>query len=159
MPQWVCCFVDANNIIVIDICLISCNKFYHINFPAKCLNKCLNGLKIYCIQTVLMKCPNENVAWWLKTIFLCENIVVLDLCLFSCKEFEELHVGNLEGGMQGIWKVACKEMENWHVFSYYVANGISAMFWLNLIQNLWEIKINFFSSVVEFNRDFEIPFP
>ena len=51
-----------------------------------------------------------------------------DLCLFSCKEFEEFHVGNLKGCMQGIWKVACKEMEKWHVFSYYVTSGISEMF-------------------------------
>ena len=59
--------------------------------------------------------------------------------------------------MQGIWKVACNEMEKWHVFSCYDANGVSAMFWLNIIQNVWEKK-NFFSSMVKFNRDLEISF-
>ena len=53
---------------------------------------------------------------------------VVDLCLFACKDFEELHVGNLKGCMKGIWKVAYEEMEKWHVFSYYVTSGISEMF-------------------------------
>ena len=52
---------------------------------------------------------------------------VVDISLFSCKELK-MHVGSLKGCMQGIWKVACKEMEKWHVFTYYVISGISAMF-------------------------------
>ena len=83
---------------------------------------------------------------------------VSDLCLFACKEFEELHVRNLKGCMQGIWKVACKEMEKWHVFSYYVTSGISEMFGVNLIQNVWGMKINLFWNVVKFSRDLEIQF-
>ena len=51
-----------------------------------------------------------------------------DLCLLARKEFEELDVENLRGCMQGIRKVACKEMEKWHVFSYDVTIGISAIF-------------------------------
>jgi len=84
---------------------------------------------------------------------------VADLFLFSCKEFEELHVRNLKGCMQGIWKVACKKTEKWHVFSYYVTSGISAMFLTYSHTNLWEIKIIFFSSMVKFSRALEIPFP
>jgi len=103
---WMQIILLYNNIFVIDICLIWCNTFYHINFHAKCLNKCLNGLKIYCIQTVLMKCPNQNVAWWLKTIFLHENIVVLIYAYF--------HANNLQSCIQRIWKVACKELKKLH---------------------------------------------
>ena len=52
------------------------------------------------------------------------------LCgMLSCHyDVEDLHLGNLKGCMQGIWKVACKEMEKWHVFSYDVTSGISAIF-------------------------------
>ena len=52
---------------------------------------------------------------------------VANLSLFSLKEFEESHVWNLKGCTQGIWNAACKEMEKWHVFCYYVTSGISAM--------------------------------
>jgi len=94
--------------------------------------KC-NGIEVVwrkCISMVIVwrKCYflDEIVLWY-------DNMDVADLCLFLCNQFEEFHVGNLKACMKGIWKVACKEMEKWHVFSYYVTSGISAMFWLSLI--------------------------
>ena len=44
----------------------------------------------------------ENVIFFGWDSIVVWNMDVADLFLFSCKEFEELHVGNLKGCMKGI---------------------------------------------------------